>query len=347
MITRLSTLFLRTLREDPADAEVPSHRLLVRAGYIRRAAPGHLQLAAAGLPGAAQRRADRPRGDGRHRRPGGALPGAAAARALRGHRPVDRVRRQPLPAQGPQGRRLPARARPTRRCSPCWSRTSYSSYKGLPLALYQIQTKYRDEARPRAGMLRGREFVMKDSYSFDMDDAGLAGVLPAAPARPTSGSSTGSGCEYVIVAAMSGAMGGSASRGVPGRLRERRGHLRALARRVRGQRRGGQSPPPPDAVPIDGLPAAHVEDTPDTPTIETLVDHSNAALPPGRPAVGGRRHAQERAGDAAAPGRVAASRWPSACPATGRSTSSGWRPRSCRPRSRTSSRTTSRIIRWW
>ena len=59
----------------------------------------------------------------------------------------------------------------------------YSSYKDLPLALYQIQTKYRDEARPRAGILRGREFVMKDSYSFDIDDAGLRGVLPAAPRR--------------------------------------------------------------------------------------------------------------------------------------------------------------------
>src|SRR5665648_759926 len=49
----------------------------------------------------------------------------------------------------------------------------YSSYKDLSLALYQIQTKYRDEARPRAGLIRGREFVMKDAYSFDVDDAGL------------------------------------------------------------------------------------------------------------------------------------------------------------------------------
>ena len=87
----------------------------------------------------------------------------------------------------------------------------YSSYKDLPLSLYQIQTKYRDEARPRAGLLRGREFVMKDSYSFDIDDAGLREVLPARTATRTSRSSTGSGFEYVIVHAMSGAMGGSAS----------------------------------------------------------------------------------------------------------------------------------------
>ena len=73
----------------------------------------------------------------------------------------------------------------------------YSSYKDLPLTLYQIQTKYRDEARPRAGILRGREFVMKDSYSFDIDDAGLQRVLRRSTARPTSGSSTGSGCDYV------------------------------------------------------------------------------------------------------------------------------------------------------
>ena len=59
----------------------------------------------------------------------------------------------------------------------------YSSYKDLPLSLYQIQTKYRDEARPRAGLLRGREFVMKDSYSFDVDDAGLDASLPGAPRR--------------------------------------------------------------------------------------------------------------------------------------------------------------------
>ena len=86
----------------------------------------------------------------------------------------------------------------------------YCSYKDFPLMLYQVQTKYRDEARPRAGILRGREFVMKDSYSFDVDDDGLRRPTRRT-ARPTSGSSTGSAVRYVIVSAISGAMGGSAS----------------------------------------------------------------------------------------------------------------------------------------
>ena len=70
----------------------------------------------------------------------------------------------------------------------------YSSYQDLPLVIYQIQTKYRDEARPRAGLLRGREFVMKDSYSFDVDDAGLGRVVPAPPRRLHRARSSASGC---------------------------------------------------------------------------------------------------------------------------------------------------------
>src|SRR6476660_10586230 len=86
----------------------------------------------------------------------------------------------------------------------------YSSYKDLPLSLYQIQTKYRDEARPRAGLLRGREFVMKDSYSFDLDDAGLQKSYDdhrVAYQRIFDRL----GMDYRIVSAVSGAMGGSAS----------------------------------------------------------------------------------------------------------------------------------------
>ena len=85
----------------------------------------------------------------------------------------------------------------------------YSSYKDLPLSLYQIQTKYRDEARPRAGLLRGREFVMKDSYSFDVDDAGLEALLPDAPRGLHQDLRPARAADYVIVSAMSGAMGGS------------------------------------------------------------------------------------------------------------------------------------------
>src|SRR5207237_9823990 len=85
-----------------------------------------------------------------------------------------------------------------------------SSYKDLPLSLYQIQTKYRDEARPRAGILRGREFLMKDSYSFDVDDAGLQ-VSYDAHRVAYQRIFERLGMDYVIVSAVSGAMGGSAS----------------------------------------------------------------------------------------------------------------------------------------
>jgi prolyl-tRNA synthetase len=276
VITRLSTLFLRTLREDPADAEVPSHRLLVRAGYIRRAAPGIYSWLPLGY------------------------------RVLRN---VERIVREEMDAIGAQEVHFPALLpREPYEASGRWTeygdnlfrlkdrkQADYllgptheemftllvkdicSSYKGLPLALYQIQTKYRDEARPRAGILRGREFVMKDSYSFDLDDAGLVASYQRhreAYIRIFDRL----GLRYVIVAAMSGAMGGSASE-------------EFLADCINGEDTYVRSPggyaanveavttPVPEAVPFDGLPDAHVEDTPDTPTIETLVDHSNATFP--------------------------------------------------------------------
>ncbi len=112
VITRMSHLFLRTLRDDPADAEVASHKLLVRAGYVRRIAPGGVLVAATGSAGAAAGRARRARGDERDRRAGDLAAGTAAARPLRNHEPVDRVRRRAVPAARPQGRRLPARAHP-------------------------------------------------------------------------------------------------------------------------------------------------------------------------------------------------------------------------------------------
>ena len=105
----MSTLFLRTLREDPSDAEVPSHRLLVRAGYIRRAGARRIHMAAARLDRVPQRREHHPRGDGRGRVPGGALPGAPAEGAVRDLEPMDRVRRQPVPPQGSPRQRLPPR----------------------------------------------------------------------------------------------------------------------------------------------------------------------------------------------------------------------------------------------
>ena len=206
---RMSRLFLRTLRDDPADAEVPSHQLLVRAGYVRRVAPGIYSWLPLGLKVLGQGRGDRPRGDGRDRWPGSAVPRPAAARALRG---TDR-----WTEYGPNLFRLEDRSGNDMLLGPTHEemftllvKDLYSSYKDLPLLLYQIQTKYRDEARPRAGILRGREFIMKDSYSFDIDDAGLEASYQAhreAYVRIFDRL----GFDYVIVQADSGAMGGSAS----------------------------------------------------------------------------------------------------------------------------------------
>jgi prolyl-tRNA synthetase len=272
----MSELFVRTLREDPADAEVPSHRWLVRAGYIRRAAPGIYTWLPLGY------------------------------RVLRN---VERIVREEMDAIGAQEVHFPALLpKEPYESSGRWTeygeamfrlndrkgaeyllgptheemftllvKDLYSSYKDLPLSLYQIQTKYRDEARPRAGLLRGREFVMKDSYSFDIDDEGLAKSY-AAHRDAYIKIFDRLGFEYVIVHAMSGMMGGSASE-------------EFLAIAENGEDTFVRSPGgyaanveavqtiPPERLPYDDAPAAHVEDTPDTPTIETLVDLANARFP--------------------------------------------------------------------
>ncbi len=277
----MSELFVRTLREDPADAEVPSHRWLVRAGYIRRAAPGIYSWLPLGY------------------------------RVLRN---VERIVREEMNAIGAQEVHFPAllpkepyeatgrwteygegvfRLRDRKGAEYLLGPTHeemftllvkdlYSSYKDLPLSLYQIQTKYRDEARPRAGLLRGREFVMKDSYSFDIDDEGLAKSY-AAHRDAYIKIFNRLGFEYVIVHAMSGAMGGSASEeflaiaenGEDSFVRSPGGYA-ANVEAVRTR--------PPAPRPYDDAPAAHVEDTPNTPTIETLVDLANARFSrPDRP----------------------------------------------------------------
>ena len=276
MVLRMSSLFLRTLREDPADAEVPSHRLLVRAGYVRRAAPGIYSWLPLGL------------------------------KVLRN---IERIVREEMDAAGFQEVSFPAllprepyeqtgrwteygdnifRLKDRRGADHLLAPTHeemftllvkelYSSYKDLPLSLYQIQTKYRDEARPRAGLLRVREFVMKDSYSFDVDDAGLDRSY-AAHREAYIRIFDRLGLEYVIVSAMSGAMGGSASEefltpsdvGEDTFVRSPGGYA-ANVEAVRTV--------VPDAIPLDGLPAAHVEDTPDTPTIETLVAVAQKLFP--------------------------------------------------------------------
>ncbi|WP_151640482.1 proline--tRNA ligase [Corynebacterium sp. 11A] len=209
MITRLSQLFLRTLRDDPADAEVPSHKLLVRAGYLRRNAPGIYSMLPLGV------------------------------RALD---KIEKVVREEMNAIGAQELRFPGLLpRGPYEQSNRWTeygdnvfrlkdrkgadmllgptheemftlavKDMYSSYKDFPVILYQVQTKYRDEERPRAGILRGREFIMKDSYSFNMDDAGLEESYQL-HRQAYQNIFDRLGVEYVICAATSGAMGGSAS----------------------------------------------------------------------------------------------------------------------------------------
>jgi len=153
----------------------------------------------------------------------------------------------------------------------------YSSYKDLPLTIYQIQDKYRDEARPRAGLLRGREFTMKDAYSFDYTDAGLDASYQA-QRDAYERIFTQLGLEYVIVKADAGAMGGSKS--------EEFLHPTPVGEDTFVRSAGGYAANveafttlAPAPVPFDGLPAAEVHDTPDTPTIQTLVETANAAHP--------------------------------------------------------------------
>ncbi|MDV3208918.1 MAG: proline--tRNA ligase [Rhodococcus ruber] len=276
MITRMSHLFLRTLRDDPADAEVASHKLLVRAGYVRRIAPGVYSWLPLGL------------------------------RVLR---QVERVVREEMNAIGAQEISLPALLpRDPYETTNRWTeygdglfrlhdrkgadyllgptheemfaltvKGEYNSYKDFPVTLYQIQTKYRDEERPRAGILRGREFVMKDSYSFDLTDEGLAESYRAhrdAYERIFARL----GVKYVIVSATSGAMGGSASEeflaesevGEDTYVRCLESGYAANVEAVRTLA--------PEPVAFDGLPEPVVHDTPDTPTIETLVEWAAGAL---------------------------------------------------------------------
>ncbi|GMA37054.1 hypothetical protein GCM10025876_32580 [Demequina litorisediminis] len=273
---RMSTLFLRTLREDPADAEVASHKLLVRAGYIRRAAPGIYTWLPLGLKVLAKvEQIVREEMD--------------AAGGQEVHFPA-LLPREPYEATdrwteyGPNLFRLQDRKGGDYLLAPTHEemftllvKDLYSSYKDLPLTIYQIQTKYRDEARPRAGLLRGREFIMKDSYSFDVDDAGLDASYAAQRAAYIRIFER-LGLEYVIVQAQSGAMGGSKSEeflsptevGEDTFVRSPGGYAANVE---------AVTTPAPAPLPLADAPAAHVEDTPDTPTIDSLVDAANAAHP--------------------------------------------------------------------
>ena len=271
---RLSTLFLRTLREDPSDAEVASHRLLVRASYIRRAAPGGFTWLPLGwivyrnVENIVREEMDR-----------------------EGFQEVHFPALLPREPYEPSGRwtdygdnvfRLKDRRGADFLLAPTHEemftllvKDLYSSYKDLPLVIYQIQNKFRDEARPRAGLLRGREFSMKDSYSFDIDDEGLQ-VSYDKHRVAYQRTFERLGMPYVIVSAMSGAMGGSASEEFLAPLAVGEDtYVRCSACDYAANTEAVQVRPP-EAIPFDGPGRPpHVHDTPDTPTIQTLVDLFN------------------------------------------------------------------------
>jgi prolyl-tRNA synthetase len=276
VVLRLSKLFLRTLREDPADAEVASHRLLVRAGYIRRAAPGIYTWLPLGLS------------------------------VLR---KVEQIIREEMDAIGAQEVHFPALLpKEPYEATNRWTeygeglfrlkdrkggdyllaptheemftllvKDLYSSYKDLPLSIYQIQNKYRDEARPRAGLLRGREFIMKDSYSFDVDDAGLDASYAAHRAAYLKIFER-LGLEVIPVTATAGAMGGSRS--------EEFLHPTDIGEDTFVRSAGGYAANVeavttvvPAEIDFTNAPAAEIRDTPNTPTIDTLVAASNELVP--------------------------------------------------------------------
>jgi len=268
----MSTLFLRTLRDDPADAEVASHRLLVRAGYIRRIGAGIYSWL-----------------------PLGVITLRNIERVIReemdkaGFQEVhfpSLLPREPYEATnrweeyGPSLFRLQDRKGADYLLGPTHEemftlmvKGEYSSYKDLPLSIYQIQTKFRDEARPRSGIIRGREFVMKDSYSFDLDDAGLD--ISYQKHRDAYVSTFDRlGLKYNIVKAVSGAMGGSKSEEflAPCTTGEDTyvlcpscgfaANVEAMVTKV-------------DSVDSTATPALEEIDTPNTPTIDSLVQVLN------------------------------------------------------------------------
>ncbi|GGJ56795.1 proline--tRNA ligase [Glutamicibacter ardleyensis] len=276
VVLKLSTLFLRTLREDPVEAEVDSHKLLVRAGYIRRAAPGIYTWLPLGLKVLA-------RVEAIVREEMNAI-GAQEVHfpALLPREPYEQTGRWTEYGEGLF--RLKDRKGADYLLAPTHEemftllvKDLYSSYKDLPAYLYQIQNKYRDEARPRAGLLRGREFIMKDSYSFNIDDEGLDEAY-AAHRGAYVRIFERLGLEVVPVFAQAGAMGGSKS--------EEFLHPTAVGEDTFVRSPGGYAANVeavttvvPEAIDFGDAAAFEVLDTPDTPTIESLVEAANQLRP--------------------------------------------------------------------
>jgi prolyl-tRNA synthetase len=269
---RMSTLFLRTLRDDPADAEVPSHRLLVRAGYIRRIAAGIYSWLPLGvitlrnIENVVRQEMDSAGFQEVH------FP------AMLPRDPYEQTNR--WTEYGPDLFRLQDRKGTDYLLGPTHEemftlmvKGEYSSYKDLPLALYQIQTKYRDEARPRSGIIRGREFVMKDSYSFDLTDEGLVESYQKHRAAYIK-TFDRLGMKYNIVSAVAGAMGGSSSEEflAPCPTGEDTYVLCPKCGYAANVEAMTTKVAPVDAT---GVNALEVFDSPNTPTIDSLVDLLN------------------------------------------------------------------------
>ena len=276
MPTLLSQLFVRTLREDPSDGDVASHKWLVRAGYIRRQAPGIFAWLPMGLR--VRQKVERIVHEEMQ-----------AAGAQHVHFPA-LLPKEPYEATGRWDEygegifRLKDRKGAEYLLAPTHEevftltvKDFFSSYKDLPLMIYQIQDKYRDEARPRAGLLRGREFSMKDAYSFDYTDEGLDKSYQA-QRHAYERIFQRLGLEYVIVQADAGAMGGSRS--------EEFLHPTDVGEDTFVRTDGGYAAnveayrvTPPAPIPFDQAPAPVVFDSPDTPTIDTLVALANERHP--------------------------------------------------------------------
>ena len=271
----MSELFLRTLRDDPADAEVPSHKLLIRAGYVRPIGPGLYSWLPLGL------------------------------RVLR---KIENIVREEMVGIGGQEILFPALLpRAPYETTNRWTeygdgvfrlkdrrdndyllgptheelftltvKGEYSSYKDFPVLLFQIQTKYRDEARPRAGILRGREFIMKDSYSFDVNDDGLRTVYQA-HREAYQKMFARMNIRYVIVSAVSGAMGGSASEEFLAESEIGEDTFVRCLESGYAANVEAVTTAVPDPVSVEAMAAPTVYDTGDTPTIATLVDWANNA----------------------------------------------------------------------
>jgi prolyl-tRNA synthetase len=275
VVTRLSQLFVRTLREDPSDAEVRSHKLLVRAGYIRRQAPGVFAWLPLGLRVKARLEQIVREEMGRAGAQEVHVP------ALMPRDPYEQTGR--WEEYGDNLFRLQDRHGADYLLAPTHEeaftllvKDLYNSYKDLPLTIYQIQDKYRDEARPRAGLLRGREFTMKDAYSFDVNDEGLDKSYEA-QRDAYERIFTRLGMEYVIVKADAGAMGGSRS--------EEFLHPTPVGEDTFVRSAGGYAANveafttlAPEPIDYTDAPAPVVYDSPGTKTIETLVAHANEAL---------------------------------------------------------------------